>query len=92
MKNMNPIHAIHAIHGKKNAPTRFFTTGEVARLLGVDPATVIRRGNDGTLSYRQIGPRGRRRYHPAELLRLGVHKLAIDAVLYRTEEHGKHGK
>ena len=70
--------------------TRLLTTGEVARLLGVDPATVIRRGNDGTLSYRQIGPRGRRRYHPAELLRLGVPKLAIDAVL--TEEHGKHGK
>ena len=69
---------------------RLLTTGEVARLLGVDPATVIRRGNDGTLSYRQIGPRGRRRYHPAELLRLGVPKLAIDAAL--TEEHGKHGK
>ena len=80
---------------KKSSPRipripRLLTTGEVARLLGVDPATVIRRGNDGTLSYRQIGPRGRRRYHPAELLRLGVPKLAIDAVL--TEEHGKHGK
>lgn len=78
--------------GNENAPPRLLTTAEVARLLGVDRSTVKRRGDDGTIAYRQLGRRGRRRYHPAELVRLGVSNLAIDAVLHPTVEHGEREK
>lgn len=45
------------------------TTSEGVKLLGISEAQLHRYGNEGKISYRPHGPRGRRRYNIEQLRR-----------------------
>jgi DNA-binding transcriptional MerR regulator len=52
------------------------SSSDVAKLLGISTAQLHRYGNEGKITYRPHGPRGRRRY-PVEQLRLDAQALHL---------------
>lgn len=57
-----------------------------ARALGIPRATLDRRLRDGTVPYRQLGRRGRRRIRTRDLLLLGASRADILAAAHPATE------
>ena len=68
-------------------PLPDLTAAQAARALGLSVATVKRRSDDGTIPFRQLGPRGRRRYRASELIRLGCTRAEIERALGLSAAH-----
>ena len=60
-RNAHNVHAMHPL------PSEYLSTGQVARMLGVDPSTVTRWDESGKLRPALTLPSGHRRYRRSDI-------------------------